>query len=219
MNIIYEAVIGSQLKETARPDSDTDYMGIYIAKNEEIGGFDWTDSREMISDASPQGDDHTYYELRKFFRLASKSSPVVLPFIASHKVINSTGFGREVLTVAQEDLISKEWLRKVGNYTVGKMHVYMAKGKRKDLVESYYMGEVAARWLHYGFAWASIDGAPFFSGFDFETFMAYDLEKQEKIVHNLADYLEVMESHSRLRETPDFTRATNFLSHARNHFG
>jgi hypothetical protein len=220
MNIIYEAVVGSQLKGNATAQSDTDTMGIFIAKNEELGGFDWTNSNDMVSDASPIGDDHTYYELRKFFRLASKSSPVLLPLIASHLIRKSTSFGLEVITVAREDLISQEWLRKTGNYTVGKIRVYKEKETKKDLFEAYYLGEMAARWLHYGYAWGCLDGgAPYFSGVDYESFLAFETEKQEKLVYDLADYLLTMKASDKLKETPDLTRATKFLSHARNNFG
>lgn len=219
MNIIYEAVVGSRLKGTATAASDTDTIGIFIAKNEEIGGFDWSDTNNMVSDASPIGDDHTYYELRKFFRLAAKSTPAILPFIASHKVIKSTSFGGEVLTVAREDLISQEWLRKAGDYTFGKFRVYQNKGTVKDLIEAYYIGEVAARWLHYGFAWPCLDGGAYFSGVDYKSFLTFEIEKQERIINDLADYLRSMKASSKLKEKPDFTRATNFLSHARNNFG
>lgn len=220
MNIIYEAIIGSRLKGNHTPWSDTDTIGIYIASNEDIGGFDWSQSNDVISDASPTGDDHTYFELRKFFRLAAKSTPAILPFMGSHLLIDFTSEGADALRIAHTTLISEKWLRKNGNYVRGKWQSYLSSGKIKELIEAYYIGELSCRWLHKGYLETAVLGYETqYSFHNFDSFMNLPQTQQETVLMNLAHHCENIESDPGLRTEPDMEPATNFLARIRNNFG
>jgi predicted nucleotidyltransferase len=220
MNTIYEAIVGSRLKGNHSPESDTDTMGIFIATNEEIGGFDWNDGKNVVTNASPDGDDYTFYEVRKFFRLAAKSTPAILPMLGSHKVIGATFAGQQALRIAKEDLVSEKWLRKNGNYVRGKWQSYLSTGKTKDLIEAYYIGELSMRWLYFGcLESATLEHETLFSQITYERFMSLEKINQEVIVMRLADRIEMIESHPLLQEEPDMEAASKFLTFVRNNIG
>lgn len=220
MNIIYESIVGSRLKGNATEESDVDTIGIFIAKNTEIGGFDWNDSKNVETDASPEGDDHTYYEIRKFFRLAAKSTPAILPFLGSHEVIESTDIGIGALRIAKGSLVSEEWLRRNGNYVRGKWHSYASTGKIKELIESYYIGELTCRWLVDGnLTNARLYHHHYFSDVSFEDFMAIPSYEQFKALDRLSALCESISASDELREKPDMEHASQFLTHVRKEFG
>lgn len=219
MNTIYEAIVGSKLKGNDTPESDEDTVGIFIASNEEIGGFDWNDSKNVETNESPDGDDYKLYEVRKFFRLAAKSTPAILPFMASHKVIGATFYGQKVLEVGL-DLISEEWLRKNANYVRGKFESYLSTGKEKELIEAYYIGELSARWLEQGASpRATLDFYKYYSEYDFREFMSIIQEDQQYALNTLAHRIETMPSHSLLRLKPDMGEAAALLKQIRNNIG
>jgi len=222
MHIIYEAVIGSKLKGNDTAESDTDTMGIFIAKNEDIGGFDWNDSKNTVTNASPDGDDETFYELRKFFRLAAKSTPAILPFLASDKLISSSPLGEEAIRIAREDLVSIEWLRKNANYSRGKFIKYFSGHNPKDLIEAFYIGELSCRWLFYGRAPSAALVNPelhYWSYYTFDEFIDLPIGHQEDLIETLARMCEQTTSETMPIAEPDWTRATEFLKHVRNNIG
>lgn len=216
MHIIYEAIIGSRLKGNYHGRSDTDTMGIFIAPNEDIGGFDWNDSSNAVSDASPLGDDHTYYELRKFFRLAAKSTPAILPFLGSHLVIESSAAGLDALRIAQDSLISEKWLRKNGNYVRGKWQSYLSTGKEKELIEAFYIGELTCRWLHRGFLDSAVLGYETnYSFHNYESFMGLPQTQQDTVLKHLAHHCENIVSHESLLVEPNMEPASEYLTYVR----
>lgn len=219
MNTIYEAIVGSKLKGNDTPESDEDTIGIFVATNEEIGGFDWNDSSNTVTNASPDGDDYTLYEVRKFFRLAAKSTPAILPFMASHKVIGATLCGQKVLDVGL-DLISEKWLRKNANYVRGKFESYLSTGKEKELIEAYYIGELTARWLEQGASpRATLDFPKYYSEYDFREFMSIIQEDQQYALNTLAHRIETMPSHSLLPLHPNMSAASQLLANIRTNLG
>jgi len=219
MNIIYEAVVGSKLKGNDTPLSDTDTVGIFIARNEDIGGFEWNDSKNVETTASPDGDDETFYEVRKFFRLAAKSTPAILPFIGSNKLICSTPLGEQAIMVAR-GLISVEWLRKNANYVRGKYTSYLNTGKKKELIEAYYIGELTAHWLWEGRVPSStLQHSTYFSQVSFDIFMALNEFSKKQVIEYLASRIDSMEAHPFLPLKADLTEATELLKHIRNNIG
>jgi len=219
MHIIHEAIIGSKLKGNDTPESDTDTMGIFIARNEDIGGFDWNDSKNTVTTASPDGDDETFYEVRKFFQLAAKSTPAILPFISSHKAICATSIGHKVLDVG-EGLISEEWLRKNANYVIGKWESYASSGKEKELIEAYYIGELTARWLVLGRPpVATLENDVLYSQMTFKHFMSLAYKEQQPVLDRLALYIDHVPAHPNLPLKPNMDEAAELLKHIRNNIG
>lgn len=219
MHIIYEAVIGSKLKGNDNENSDTDTMGIFIAKNEDIGGFDWNDSRNVVTNASPEGDDETFYELRKFFRLAAKSTPAILPFLASDRMISSSPLGRDAIRIARTELVSIQWLRKQADYILGKWEVYCRRGNSKDLLESWYIGELVCRYLYEEKIVATLDHDVFYSMMSHERFLQETTEKQLQALGILDYSISNGSALPMTKDEPDWTEATEFLRHVRNNIG
>jgi len=219
MHIIHEAIIGSKLKGNDTSESDTDTLGIFIARNEDIGGFDWNDAKNTVTTASPDGDDETFYEVRKFFRLAAKSTPAILPFIGSNKLISSTPLGEQAIWIAR-GLISVEWLRKNANYVRGKYQSYLSTGKEKELIEAYYIGELIAHWLWEGRVPSStLEHSTYFSQVSFDIFMALNEFSKKQVIEYLACRIETIEAHPLLPAKANLTEATEFLKHIRNNIG
>ena len=73
--LIYETLHGSRAYGLARPGSDTDLKGLYVARRELYLGF--LSEREQV-DLSP---DHALYEIRKFMRLAAKANPSMIELL------------------------------------------------------------------------------------------------------------------------------------------
>lgn len=87
-NCIFQVLGGSHLYGTATPESDKDYIGIFMPNDELIFGMD----RSEIVDASikskndegrntKDAEDVTYYEIRKFVKLAIQNNPNILELL------------------------------------------------------------------------------------------------------------------------------------------
>lgn len=75
MKIVLEAVTGSYAYGLNTPTSDLDTLGIFVYPIEAY--FDLGSHPDVVSTASPVGDDATHHELRKAMRQALKSSPTM----------------------------------------------------------------------------------------------------------------------------------------------
>ena len=92
-NILAKVVVGSRLHETATPESDWDYRGIF--------------KEDLKSTLSPFGqhkttswiegdEDNTSYELREFCKLATKGNATILEVFFSDKIIETSPIHQEM---------------------------------------------------------------------------------------------------------------------------
>ena len=85
--VLAKVVVGSRLHETATPQSDWDYRGIFISPLiDTLSPFKKQQSTSWI-----EGDeDNTSYELRHFCKLATQGNATILEVFFSDKIIETS---------------------------------------------------------------------------------------------------------------------------------
>ncbi|APC46372.1 nucleotidyltransferase [Streptomyces phage BRock] len=81
MNTILRGVVGSTAYGLATPESDIDYMGVYMEPQEYFLGLRLVQERDLTVHKTGEEEDVTYHEVAKFCRLALKSNPSILEFL------------------------------------------------------------------------------------------------------------------------------------------
>lgn len=82
-----KVVVGSRLHETATPESDWDYRGIYIIPEiEALSPFRKPKNTSWIEG----NEDDTSYELRNFCKLATKGNATILEVFFSDKILQTS---------------------------------------------------------------------------------------------------------------------------------
>ena len=142
-NIILLGEYGSVAQGTATPDSDHDFMGIYMESPEEVIGLEETDSKRE-SDAKdgekskPGSSDTTYHTLRKFVKLAAGGNPTIgsILFLPKYETLTSTG---QHLLDIRDAFVSKKAGRAYLGYMDAQINAFARTGRknRADLVEQY----------------------------------------------------------------------------------
>jgi predicted nucleotidyltransferase len=103
--IIFKCIIGSKLYGTDNPDSDQDFLGVFLPSTEDLLGVqscpsEWTENKKVSSgDRNGKGDvDCKYYSLKRFFELAAAGQPGTreLFYVPSDKVIITTPEWEEI---------------------------------------------------------------------------------------------------------------------------
>lgn len=91
--ILAKVVVGSRLHETATPESDWDYRGIYIDDlKEALSPF-----RSHKTTSWIEGDeDNTSYELREFCKQATKGNATIIEVFFSDKIIETSPLHQEM---------------------------------------------------------------------------------------------------------------------------
>lgn len=97
--IIFEAVVGSKLYGTNRPESDDDFLGVFLPSREDLLGLgnpptEWS-MGQKVSDGERNtvGDtDRKFFSLKRFFQLASEGQSIALEllFVPDDKIITKT---------------------------------------------------------------------------------------------------------------------------------
>lgn len=107
-NIILEVRSGSHLYGTVTPESDEDYLGIFIPSKEYILGLEKMDEYDLsINDKLPSGRnsqravDRKFYELRHFCELALDNNPNILEllFVPQQNIIHCDQYGSAILNM------------------------------------------------------------------------------------------------------------------------
>lgn len=119
MNIILEAVVGSQLYGLQTEDSDEDILGVFIAPNRDI--LNLQPPKQTYGSVKP---DKTYHELEKFMRLASKCNPTVLEILycPTYNILKEEG---RFLITNREYFLSKQYIFDAfGGYAKQQLHKF-----------------------------------------------------------------------------------------------
>ncbi len=103
--LIYATKHGSHAYRLNTPESDLDIKGVFIAGQQYYFGF--LNNIEQIEEKQPN--DLAYYELRKFFRLASDCNPNIIEvlFTAEEDILQINDFGRQLRSMASLFLSQK----------------------------------------------------------------------------------------------------------------
>lgn len=81
MNTILKGVVGSTAYGLATPESDIDYMGVYMEPQETFLGLRLVQEKDLTIHTTSDAQDVTYHEIAKFCRLALKSNPSILELL------------------------------------------------------------------------------------------------------------------------------------------
>lgn len=81
MNILIEGIVGSQAYGLATPESDMDYMGVYMEPRETFLGLRPVQEKDLTVHTTSDDKDTTFHEVGKFMRLALKSNPSILELL------------------------------------------------------------------------------------------------------------------------------------------
>lgn len=81
MNILIEGVVGSQSYGLATPESDIDYMGVYLEPRDTFLGLHPVLEKDLTVHSTSDDKDTTFHEVGKFMRLALKSNPSILELL------------------------------------------------------------------------------------------------------------------------------------------
>lgn len=113
MNLILKVVTGSRLHNLNKPDSDTDYRGIFLDEMENI----LSPFRKPVKTLWIEGDeDNTAYELREFANEAVHGTPNILEILFSNQVIDAVRTGSDLIENRKKFLDSANILQSYRNY-------------------------------------------------------------------------------------------------------
>ncbi len=107
-NVILSGVVGSTAYGLARPDSDVDRLGVYVAPSETLLGLHRPTEKAM-SDVAHEPD-VTVHELGKFLRLCLKGNPSVLELLWLPEYEIDSQYGRE-LRQLRRSVLSRDAIR------------------------------------------------------------------------------------------------------------
>lgn len=114
--LVLEVVHGSQAFGLSSPESDLDLKGIIIGPPEWYGGFLVAPEQLQLSK------DHTRYDIRKFFRLASEANPTALEMLwapdSCRRILSPAG---ERLLERRGEFLSRRVADSFGTYAVSQL--------------------------------------------------------------------------------------------------
>lgn len=131
--ILAKVVVGSRLHETATPESDWDYRGIYMNDlKATLSPFSKLKNTSWI-----EGDeDNTSYELREFCKLATKGNATILEVFFSDRIIETSPLHQEMRGNWQKFMDTHHFIRASRGYAHNqykKMLSYDDLGERQQL--------------------------------------------------------------------------------------
>lgn len=99
MDILLKGVVGSTAYGLATPESDVDYMGVYMEPKETFLGLRLVQEKDFTVHNTSDELDTTYHEVGKFLRLALKSNPSIMELLWLPNVLYTeiSDFGLELL--------------------------------------------------------------------------------------------------------------------------
>lgn len=144
-NLIFKAMVGSHLYGTETPNSDKDYVGIFIPDKEYVLGLSKVEQIELRTNSSSSGHRNTkndtdtvLYSLPKFIKLAADNNPnlVELFFVDDkHKIFCNT-YGDRLLE-AYPFFISKKTKHRFLGYAHSQRQKLLFKQTEGGRVEYY----------------------------------------------------------------------------------
>lgn len=141
-NLLFKCVVGSNLYGTETPESDKDYLGVYMPTKQLVYGMqtmaEIEDNSNKTNTKNSKDDiDMTYYALDFFFKLAYKNGPncVELFFIPEDKIIHTTPLWESV-SGNYELFISQLVFKSMFAYAFNQRHLARTKRDRFLSIEN-----------------------------------------------------------------------------------
>ena len=125
--MLFDTISGSRAYGTNKPNSDTDYRGVYILPIDNLLGFDYI---EQVSDST---NDSVYYEIGRFLQLLQTQNPNIIELfnMPEENIIYKHPLFDEILKY-KGDFISKVCRDSFGGYAVAQ--IKKARGLNKKIV-------------------------------------------------------------------------------------
>lgn len=149
--IIYKCLVGSKLFGTDRPESDTDYAGVFLPSLEDLCSLnrcpeEWSDS-EKVSEGernTKEDTDCKYFSVQKFFRLLAEGQPGQLEmlFAPNDKIVERSMEWSRIFT--NRDLfLSQQGVRPFIGFATAQAHKATIKGENLNKLRAIrdYMQE------------------------------------------------------------------------------
>lgn len=144
-NIVLKIRSGSHLYGTNTPESDEDFLGIFMPSEEYVFGTEIikeVDKSTVVKDKNGKNTseaiDCKYYEFRNFIRLARQGNPNIIEmlFVNEKNIIFINEIGKKILK--NRDLfVSQECLKRILGYSNSQKHKMLIKTEN---LEELYAG-------------------------------------------------------------------------------
>lgn len=140
--IIFECRVGSHLYGTNRPDSDEDFLGVFMPSSDDLLGLENAPSEWSMNEKNSTGDrntigdtDRKYFSLKKFLNLLSEgqSGPVELLFAPRDLWIQFSPEWQKILE-NRHLFISQNSIKPFIGFATAQAHKATLKGNNLNLV-------------------------------------------------------------------------------------
>lgn len=128
--IIFETITGSRAYGTFKPESDTDYRGVFILPQDELYGLDYID---QVSD---EKNDIVFYEIGRFLELLENNNPNILEILnmPDHLVVTKHPLFNLILE-QKSKFITKQCKNSFAGYAT--TQIKKARGLNKKIVQTF----------------------------------------------------------------------------------
>lgn len=140
-DVIFEALCGSQLYGTATPESDKDYVGVYMIPTQVILGMQNVDEIDKSTNKSKskntqEDEDIKFYSIRKFFKIAQKNGPnaVEMLFTNGDNIIRSKPIW-DTIASNSEIFVSQLVFKSMFGYALSQKNLARTKRDRYMSIE------------------------------------------------------------------------------------
>lgn len=140
--IIFETKVGSHLYGTNRPDSDDDFLGVFMSSTEDILSLqnppsEWTmDVKLSSGEKNTKGDvDRKYFSLQKFLKLAAQGQSGPLEMLFSPENLWSTSSPEWKWILQHRNLfVSKNSITPIIGFATAQAHKATLKADNLNLI-------------------------------------------------------------------------------------
>jgi len=142
-NLIFRTICGSKLYGTDTPESDEDYVGVFVEDPEYLIGLSKVEQVERsIKDKDESGKntadarDETLYALKKFVKLAADNNPniIELLFVNPSNLLHINDIGEELLSM-KDAFVSKNIKHRFLGYAFSQKHKMVIKMDNYEMIE------------------------------------------------------------------------------------
>lgn len=136
--LLFSKIWGSHSHQTNMPESDIDYLGVYVATNERLLGMD--PPPETITGEKP---DYQIHEVGKFCQLLIKGNPGIVEMLFTDRMVKKDSYW-DALVAERHLFLSKRVVTQYLGYCQGQLHKMAAGGSLHSKG-----GEYSTKWAYH----------------------------------------------------------------------
>lgn len=134
-NVILLGRVGSHAYGLNTPESDEDFLGVFVAPTTDVAGLYWDSSAETKVDTTPgnEANDTTLHEVAKFMRLALKANPTIteLLWLQNEDYVDFVRNGERLLEIRDAFLSEKYVKSAYRGYASQQLGKFVSSGQWK----------------------------------------------------------------------------------------